>query len=605
MPDNIISNMILSASGWRKIFAEENNPEISRENSTSLSISQKDSILSAGAALVFIQFLKNHLKNENPCIAVGLDSRPTGKAIGDAVIRTLTALDVQTRYLAIVPAPEIMAYVKNSSSIDGFIYISASHNPLGYNGFKFGLENGAVMGGEFSSVLIEMFKNLFKDNSAPGKLEKLLEKTDKNTLSQINKNAVKWKEEAYTSYLRFNLDIYSGGMEGIAEESGSSKIKPSLGISGDLNGSARCVSIDSRYFDSIGILHSFINNEPGNVVHAILPEGENLFWCRKSLEDNYKKDSRFLLGYMPDNDGDRGNLVYINRNGKSEILTAQEVFALACMAELSFMVYCGIIKYSSDGSMANKTAVVVNGPTSLRIEKIAHCFGVKVFRAEVGEANVVNLAGELLDDGWTVRFLGEGSNGGNITLPATVRDPLNTIGSIVRLLKIKQIYKTWLVKAGHTTSDQEMIYLDDIMETLPAFTTTETDDSLAKMKISTKDHGKLKNYYEKIFAEEWENNKDYLKKQMGITDWEAVNYMGNSAITGTGPESRNKSITGGLKIIFKNAENRETGFIWMRGSGTEPVFRVLADIEGKNRENERFLIEWQRRMIEKADILSF
>jgi phosphoglucomutase len=39
----------------------------------------------------------------------------------------------------------------------------------------------------------------------------------------------------------------------------------------------------------------------------------------------------------------------------------------------------------------------------------------------------------------------------------------------------------------------------------------------------------------------------------------------------------------------------------MRGSGTEPVFRVMADVEGSNKRMERDFIEWQRRMVIKAD----
>jgi phosphoglucomutase len=38
----------------------------------------------------------------------------------------------------------------------------------------------------------------------------------------------------------------------------------------------------------------------------------------------------------------------------------------------------------------------------------------------------------------------------------------------------------------------------------------------------------------------------------------------------------------------------------MRGSATEPVFRIMADAEGCRPEFERELIEWQRRMASEA-----
>ena len=58
---------------------------------------------------------------------------------------------------------------------------------------------------------------------------------------------------------------------------------------------------------------------------------------------------------------------------------------------------------------------------------------------------------------------------------------------------------------------------------------------------------------------------------------------------------------GGLKIIFSNKEGLDTDYIWMRGSGTEPVFRVLADCMGKNTKREEWLLKWHRSMIERAD----
>jgi phosphoglucomutase len=58
---------------------------------------------------------------------------------------------------------------------------------------------------------------------------------------------------------------------------------------------------------------------------------------------------------------------------------------------------------------------------------------------------------------------------------------------------------------------------------------------------------------------------------------------------------------GGLKICFRNAEGKTTAAVWMRGSATEPVFRIMADAEGRDRRIERDLIEWQRRMTLEAD----
>ena len=57
----------------------------------------------------------------------------------------------------------------------------------------------------------------------------------------------------------------------------------------------------------------------------------------------------------------------------------------------------------------------------------------------------------------------------------------------------------------------------------------------------------------------------------------------------------------GLKILFKDAESKPVAFIWMRGSGTEPVFRILCDVKGADTEEEEALLEWETHMLAAAD----
>lgn len=57
---------------------------------------------------------------------------------------------------------------------------------------------------------------------------------------------------------------------------------------------------------------------------------------------------------------------------------------------------------------------------------------------------------------------------------------------------------------------------------------------------------------------------------------------------------------GGVKIIFYNDKNDALSFIWMRASGTEPVFRIMADIKNGTENNEKMLISWEKDMITQA-----
>jgi phosphomannomutase len=110
----------------------------------------------------------------------------------------------------------------------------------------------------------------------------------------------------------------------------------------------------------LGIRTRFANANPGEIVHGIVPEGDNLELCRRLLEQAHREDPSFLLGYVPDNDGDRGNIAWIDeRTGCASILGAQELFALVAAVELS---------HPSAGSRPK--AVAVNCPTSLMIDEM-------------------------------------------------------------------------------------------------------------------------------------------------------------------------------------------------------------------------------------------
>ena len=214
---------------------------------------------------------------------------------------------------------------------------------------------------------------------------------------------------------------------------------------------------------------------------------------------------------------------------------------------------------------------------------------------------MVKLAKDLRKKDYIVRILGEGSAGGNITHPAAVRDPINTVFSILKLLLYKDMFKTWCDKSGQEGSYQDNYNLKDIITTLPSFITTSSYDDRAIMQIATEDHTLLKKKYEEIYLLEWEKQKNYLKDNFDIHSWREVNYETTAEKFGFGPTFRSGFQRGGLKILFANEEGKETDYIWMRGSGTEPVFRILADCTGNDSKRETWFLDWHRSMIEKAD----
>ena len=587
-------SMILSASGWRKVFAVDGEEESKTEE-----ISSVDYFIASIMALNFSAFMKKRTEKRKPLILLGMDSRFTGPAIADAMTRVFISGVVDVRSLFIIAAPEIMAFSAADPDIDGFAYISASHNPIGHNGLKFGA-HGGVYGGDESKELISAFRELLEDKDIIKKVDELLAKFDKTKYTSVIEAIPGWKKNAFDTYLAFsNAVIADSTSPAIIDKThGSLKEAATLrkvGIIAELNGSARTLSIDKIILESYGITVKSINDKPREIVHRIVPEGFSLDRCREELEKSYKNDKRFILGYVPDNDGDRGNLVYIDTNiGKAEILEAQEVFALAVLSELAFITL-------NRKSGASPLGVAVNGPTSMRIDAIAGVFDAETFRAEVGEANVVNLAHDLREQGYLVRILGEGSNGGNITHPAAVRDPINTVFSILKLLLFKDLFKIWCKKSDQSDNYKENFGIKDILSTLPPFTTTSAYDDRAIMRITSNDHSILKQRYEDIFLSEWESKKSYLSESFGIYSWREINYEIKDEKTGFGSDFRSGLQTGGLKIVFSDREGIDTDYIWMRGSGTEPIFRILADCTGNDSRREAWLLDWHRSIIERAD----
>ena len=556
------SDFILSASGFRKVFAAGGD-----EESTTSLIRDEDATAAAIIADVFGSLIS---ENGGRRIAVGMDARPTGPEIAKVVIGTLETLGFEPVYAGISAAPELMAWVKTNSELDGFAYISASHNPIGHNGFKFGFSDGAVLGGGTAKKFIAKV------------IAAAVDEDKYNTYSSVRggelPSPAENKKQAEKAYFIFSNEVITASADSTGQRTAIEKIKASassVGIIAELNGSARGVSIDREYFDSFGIKSRFLNDTPGDVVHRIVPEGSSLDLCRKELEKAHADDPAYILGYVPDNDGDRGNIVYINDKTKqAEILEAQEVFALSVKSELEFMKH---LKPEA------RLAVAVNGPTSMRIERIAAEYGAQVFRAEVGEANVVNLAAEKRAEGFEVRILGEGSNGGNITHPATVRDPLNTIFALIKLL----------VFGGYGS-------ITEAVESLPAFTTTSAFEPEAIMNIGSITHAQLKANYEHLFTASFEAKKNWLTESLKITDWYVINYEGTEAKCGMGSEFRSGQEKGGLKIMLTGDGGREIAYLWMRGSGTEPVFRVMTDIEGNMPDAMKALLKWQRDLVAEA-----
>ena len=221
--------MITSASGWRKVFAISGD-----ENDNTTQISENDQILSGIAAEVFADYIIE--KSSSPIVILGRDTRPTGKAICEAMLKVLVAKNIRVKYPGIIAAPEIMAYGKSAS---GFIYISASHNPIGHNGIKFGLDDGGVLNGTENARLVKALNEKCADDAEIERIKAILNEHKspktanspeeaRDEVQEILAQSQKSKVEAKAAYMSFSKEVISASSDQSEQEKLFSKIRQNL-----------------------------------------------------------------------------------------------------------------------------------------------------------------------------------------------------------------------------------------------------------------------------------------------------------------------------------------------------------------------------------------
>lgn len=558
-----LNKYILSVAGWRTVFAISGD-----EEDSSPFVTDEDLITASVAAMAFYEYLNR----DGARILIGADARPTGTLLLDSVARTLISCGADVDNIFIASAPEIMAY--SNDGYDGFFYISASHNPIGHNGFKFG-RKGGVLGKKDCDAVLSLFKELLSHEDIVSKAISMIDdcSLDKYRRVLLDHNNAKFRALDY--YMEFVIKTASAGPE----------FTIPFGIVAELNGSARSVSMDIPFLNRMGAKVWTINAEPRQIDHAIVPEGSNLELCRAALEERYQKDKDYIIGYVPDNDGDRGNFVYIDEDSnKARILHAQEVFTLIALIEVAHQALMG----------EERIAIAANGPTSTRIDELASYFGATVFRADIGEANVVALAEKLRGEGYSVHVCGEGSNGGIITDPAKVRDPMNSIMSIAKLYSIPELYAFIADKIG--IEDRNTVSLTALIRSIPKYTTTSAFGEDAVLRVKAKEFEPLKRAYEELFEITVDSHLSDT-----LCTWEVHQFEGTEDRKGFGPDVREKNSAGGYKVIFLDKQGDFAAYLWLSKSKTEPVMRIMADVKGSDTHLYDELLSWQKNLVERAD----
>jgi phosphomannomutase/phosphoglucomutase len=105
-------------------------------------------------------------------VVIGRDGRPHSKQMSDAVIRGVNACGIDVVDIGEVPSP-LVYYAAAIMEFDGFLMVTASHNPSEYNGIKLGAGKGALHGADIQKVYELAAGGEFPLSATPGACEEL------------------------------------------------------------------------------------------------------------------------------------------------------------------------------------------------------------------------------------------------------------------------------------------------------------------------------------------------------------------------------------------------------------------------------------------------
>lgn len=288
-------------------------------------------------------------------IVVGSDGRISGEMVRNLVVGTLTAKGNDVIDIGICPTPTVLFNVKHLNASGG-IQISASHNPNEWNALKLLNSKGEFLSPEENIEFLKKMDDATRNFAPWNKLGKVIdyEKGLDNHINAVLKMDFIDVEKIKSKKFKVLLDCVNG-----AGAYSMPKLLKKLG----------CKVIE-------------LNCEK-NGIFPRLPEPipENLTETFEAVR-KHKAD----LGIVVDPDVDR--LVLITEEG--EPFGEENTITQA-------------VKYYLSQKKGN---VAVNLSTTRAVDDVANEFGCEVFRAPVGEANVVKKMKEV-----NAVIGGEGSGG--------------------------------------------------------------------------------------------------------------------------------------------------------------------------------------------------
>lgn len=333
-------------------------------------------------------------KSHQPTIIVGCDTRISGGMLANALMAGICSVGANAIYVGVAPTPAI-AYLTRKHKVDAGVVISASHNPMEFNGIKFFNGEGYKLSDDLEDEIEALIVNDMEDVIFPigpgiGKVDYRFDIVDEY---------IKFEEKTVPvdlSGMKIVIDCAEGA-------SSYTSVKALQDLGADL------VAIHTQ------------------------PDGTNINAnCGSTHMDELKArvvSERAAVGIAFDGDADR--MLAVDENGK--LVDGDEIMAI-----------CG--NYLKEKGKLAKDTIVVTVMTNLGFTLMGEEKGIHIEKTKVGDRYVLenmrengyNLGGEqsghviFLDDNTT----GDGLLSALHLLQVMVdtKKPLSELASVMEVL---------------------------------------------------------------------------------------------------------------------------------------------------------------------------
>ena len=280
-------------------------------------------------------------------IIVGCDTRISGGMLASALMAGICSVGANAIFVGVMPTPAI-AYLTRKHKVDAGVVISASHNPMEFNGIKFFNGDGYKLSDALEDEIEELIKNNMKDvvlpiGSGVGKIDSRFDLVDQ-----------------YVSFMKKCVPLDLSGLKIVVDCAEGASYYTSVKTLKDLG--ANLVAIHTE------------------------PDGTNINAnCGSTHMDELKARvvyEKADIGLAFDGDADRMLAV----DEKGELVDGDQVMAI-----------CGL--HMKQKGQLKKDTIVVTVMSNLGLDIMAKKEGLKLEKTKVGDRYVLE---NMMENGYNI-----------------------------------------------------------------------------------------------------------------------------------------------------------------------------------------------------------